>query len=50
MKNAGFISVHTHDRNEDKDILNNISNKAQYNNFLLQKRYTIILVFHTLQA
>jgi len=24
MRKAGFISVHTHDRNEDKDILNNI--------------------------
>jgi hypothetical protein len=50
MRIAGFISMHTHDRNEDKAILNNIKVTQPNITIFIIKQYEISLVLHTSQA
>jgi len=46
MRNAGFISVRTHDRNEDETILNNIW-VTQLHNYFYYKNDTKLALFYT---
>jgi len=47
MRNAGFISVHTHDRNEDKYILNNIQVTQPNTIIFYYKNNTQLSLFFT---